>query len=87
MKSGVSHKKSPNELLLELIGTNRPQEIPPGWMSVQEMSKQTGISLATTESRIKILIAKGKVQRKQFRVCSENGSVRPVWYYAPAGLA
>jgi hypothetical protein len=54
--------------------------VPPGWLTISELSKQTGSATATLQHKIRRLIDAGKAERKDFRIHLAK-NVRPVPHY------
>ena len=54
--------------------------VPPGWLTISELSKQTGSPTATLQHKIRRLIDAGKAERKDFRIRLAK-NVRPVPHY------
>ena len=54
--------------------------VPPGWLTISELSRQTGSPTATLQHKIRRLIEAGKAERKDFRIRLAK-NVRPVPHY------
>lgn len=74
--------KTPNDWLKQIMSCGRIEEIPPGWLTLAQMCKETGLNERTMRTRVNGLVFSGKLQRRQFRI-DIGKDVRPVWHYAP----
>lgn len=59
--------------LVEVIGGKRPPPPPPGWVNVEHVAAETGVSLGAARHRLMRAYQAGKVERQQF-------------WYEPAGM-
>jgi len=50
------------------------------WFTVLDLCKK-GISRSAAAYRLGVLLAEGKVERKQFTVLNWNGRRAKIWYY------
>lgn len=65
---------------IEGIVKNELDEVPEGWATVEKMARIKGINIKTMEYQLKEAVAKGKLQRKQFRI--QNGRAKQmIWHY------
>jgi len=89
-KKAVTKKKPPksaNDWLLEILsesnGMGTPDEVPDGWLTMQEMAKMAGVSKTTMFARVGNLLNKGILQRKKFRILVGRGCLS-VWHFNKA---
>lgn len=81
-------KKAPsaNDWLAEILKERMPKgsvdEVPPGWMTLKQMSEEAGMPESSIRHRIMALLNAGKLQKKQFRICTGRHTI-PVWHYHP----
>jgi predicted transcriptional regulator len=57
-----------------------PDEIPEGWFTVATLADQIGKSICTTSQRVRKMVVRGIVERKDFKIQLEQ-RVRPVPHY------
>ncbi len=69
-----------NELAAALAsgGVETP---PKGWKTTQEWVLESGLSESVVFRTLKAALAKGKAERKSFRVAAPGGGVRQVPHY------
>lgn len=58
----------------------KPDEVPEGWFTVATLADQIGKSLCTTSERVRKMVLRGTVERKDFKIQLEQ-RVRPVPHY------
>jgi len=79
--------KSANDWLMEILsesnGMGTPDEVPEGWLTIQEMSKMAGVAKTTMFARVTHLLNKGILQRKKFRIHVGRGCLA-VWHFNKA---
>jgi hypothetical protein len=54
--------------------------VPPGWRTIQKISKQTKVPVPTLQQKIHRLLSTGQAERKMFRVRLARNT-RPVPHY------
>jgi len=54
--------------------------VPPGWMTIIQLSEKTKSAVATLQFKVRRLVAEGKAERKDFRIRLAS-NVRPVPHY------
>ena len=65
---------------IEGIAQNELDEVPEGWATSEMMARIKGLAHKTMEYQLKEAVAKGKLQRKQFRI--QNGRCKQmIWHY------
>ena len=57
-----------------------PEHVPAGWFTVAELSEETGMSYCTTSERVRRMLKRGQVERKDFSIQLEQ-RVRPTPHY------
>ena len=56
------------------------EQVPPGWFTTEQLCKKTGQSRCRVQARIRRLFARGKAEKKTFRIQLKR-QVRPVAHY------
>jgi DNA-binding IclR family transcriptional regulator len=56
------------------------EAVPPGWLTIQQLSKQTKTPVATLQKKLKQLINAGQASRQMFRIQLKTNA-RPVPHY------
>jgi hypothetical protein len=65
---------------VDLLGVYTVDEVPEGWLTVAELSVQSGIAETTLKGKLNRMERDGEIIKKGFRV-SVNGSRRMVNHY------
>jgi len=65
---------------VDLLGTYTVDEVPEGWLTVAELSAQSGMAENTLKSKLNRMERNGKISKKGFRI-NVNGSHRMVNHY------
>lgn len=60
--------------------TTQPEEVPPGWFTVAELAEEIGKSHCTTSERVRRMLKRGQVERKDFTIKLDQ-RIRPVPHY------
>jgi hypothetical protein len=58
----------------------KPDKVPEGWFTVSELSDQIGKSVCTTSERVRKMMLRGTVERKDYKIQLET-RVRSVPHY------
>jgi hypothetical protein len=87
MKTKQSINKTPNSWLDEIMGgkfaSAQIDEIPEGWMTLNQMASHAQVHISTMNGRIQMLIGSGHLQKKKFRI-NTGRHVCDVWHYYKA---
>jgi DNA replication protein DnaD len=87
MKSKTSIKKAANSWLDEIMetkfATTQIDEVPEGWMTLNQMASHAQVHISTMNGRIQMLIGSGILQKKKFRI-NTGRHVCDVWHYNKA---
>jgi hypothetical protein len=77
-------EKSANSWLKELMEekfiTGKCDDVPEGWITLNDMAFQCNVAPTTMNSRITKLIKLNVIQRKKYRVNTGRG-IAEVWHY------
>ena len=65
---------------LAKCSTTEAEEVPPGWFTVAELAEEIGKAVCTTSERIKRMLKRGQVERKDFTIQLDQ-RIRPVPHY------
>jgi hypothetical protein len=57
-----------------------PDEVPPGWMTVQQLSIRLGVARRTVGERLSNAVREGRAERQNFRI-STGAVTRPIPHY------
>jgi hypothetical protein len=76
-------KKSANQWLKEIaneVGCNI-DAVPEEYMTMKQMMEELGLSLGEVESFVSRATKLKIMKKKQFRIDTKGGGIRPVWHY------
>lgn len=76
-------KKSANQWLKDIaneVGCNI-DVVPEEYMTMKQMMEALGLSLGEAESFVSRATKLKMMKKKQFRVDTKGGGIRPVWHY------
>jgi hypothetical protein len=59
----------------------KPQKVPKDWLTVAQIASATGLSERRVREKVLCGIRAKSVARKEFKIRTENGAVRPVPHY------
>ena len=58
----------------------RPESVPEGWASMDQIQKELGLTIGQAEGFISRAIKLGKVTKKKYRIQTRVG-IKDVWHY------
>ena len=67
------------DLLANNSGTNKVDEVPPGWLTMKELAAAWELSVSYSTQKLRTLMDKGLVETRTFRV--QRNIIRPVPHY------
>lgn len=69
--------------LLDAISSSAadPDDVPPGWFTVHQVSAASGRAFSTESQRLRTHQVAGKLDRRQFTVRGADGRLKRVWHY------
>ena len=67
------------DLLSNSSGTNKVDEVPPGWLTMKELAAAWGLSVSYGTQKLRTLVEKGLVETRTFRL--QRNTIRPVPHY------
>ena len=75
-------KKTPNDWLAVLVrvGNKRPEDVPEGWRTSEEIANEVGKSVPHTQKMLFAAVKLGKVETQKF-VIQAGKRVMPVVHY------
>ena len=85
----INKKKTANDWINEAMadcGIAVSDQVPEGWVTLQEMADHYRVASSTMNHRIEKLLTNKKIQRKKFRI-STGRSVSAVWHYYKSEIA
>lgn len=74
---------TPDQILVYLRerSGNRPEEVPEGWHTIYNLAKAWNVSDQHTGQILHQAVRDGLMEKKQFRISTGGGVVRPVMHY------
>jgi len=82
----MKKQKTANDWLKELVDEigGREDEIPEGWMTAKDMTKELEMTIGQVETMLRRALRAGKVIKKQYRIDTKGAGVKLIWHYHKA---
>jgi len=62
------------------VTASEPERVPAGWFTVAELAEEIGKSVCATSERVRLMLKRGQVERKEFTIKLDQ-RIRPVPHY------
>lgn len=69
----------------ELARESKPDVVPPGWYSMNQIALRTGLSLKSVDTSVSRGVRCGHYECRVFRTICAAGRLRPIKYYRKVG--